>query len=95
LVQDGQRPEDSEGGVSAGSSSLAGLIVPYVSFDVLPHLLPVVLTMEKFKSLRSAWVAGNGGIMVLLDQVQTERLVLGDIESIAVLEATVPLLTLR
>jgi hypothetical protein len=33
--------------------------------------------------------------MVLLHQVQTERLVLGQIESIAVSEATVSLRTLR
>jgi hypothetical protein len=47
LFRDGQRAENSKRGVAAGSRTLAGVAIPYVSLDVPTHLVPMVLTVVK------------------------------------------------
>jgi hypothetical protein len=51
LVRDGQRSENSKRGVAAGSRTLAGVTIPYLSLNVPTHLGPMVLTVEKFQGL--------------------------------------------
>jgi hypothetical protein len=66
--------------MAAGPRALADVAVADIPFHVLPHLWPVVGTAKQFQSLGSSWVTSDGGIVVLLHQVQPEGFVFGHVK---------------
>jgi hypothetical protein len=47
--------------------------------NVVRHLWPPVVASDQFEGLESTWVAGNVGVMVLLDNPLVKLTVLRDI----------------
>jgi hypothetical protein len=66
--------------MTACSGALADVAVTDIPFHVLPHLWPVVGSTKQLKSFGSSWVASDGGIVVLLHQMQPEGLVFGHVK---------------
>src|SRR3981189_1795814 len=60
--------------------SLAGEITGFdILTDVVRHLCPPVVASDQFESFKSTWVAGDVGVVVLLDNPSAKLVVLWNI----------------
>jgi hypothetical protein len=69
------------------SGALTNVAVADIPFHILPHLRPVVGTAKQLKGFGSPWMARNGGIVVLLHQMQREGFVVRHIKPTSIGEA--------
>jgi hypothetical protein len=68
FFQHGQWSENSKCRIPQGPRALTTMTVSYILIHLLPHFLPVILSIQKIKRLRASWMFSQCCIMMLLYQ---------------------------
>jgi hypothetical protein len=63
-----QRSENSKCRMPRGPRAMTTMTVSYILIHLLPHILPVILSIQRIKRLRASWMFSQCGIIMLLYQ---------------------------
>lgn len=75
--------------VAVGLGAAADMTVRGPAGNIRDHLRPVVVTGQEFMRLSTAWVAGSGYIVMVVDQAAFQGFVVGNPQAVVVVQTSI------